>query len=67
MPKVHHTIGGLSINTKVYVISSQTAMSIPNLYASGKITGGVCGASRLGSVVITDRFTFDMITAKTMG
>ncbi|WP_429801739.1 hypothetical protein [Campylobacter concisus] len=42
-------------------------MPIPNLYVAGKITGGVCGASRLGSVVITDRLTFDMITAKTMG
>ncbi len=49
MPKVHHTIGGLSINTKVHVISSQTAMPIPNLYVAGKITGGVYGASRLGS------------------
>ncbi|WP_462107026.1 FAD-binding protein [Campylobacter concisus] len=49
MPKVHHTVGGLSINTKVHVISSQTAMPIPNLYVAGKITGGVYGASRLGS------------------
>ena len=66
-PKVHHTMGGLNINTKAQVMNSQTAMPIPNLYAAGEITGGVHGASRLGSVAITDCLTFGMIAAETIG
>ena len=31
----------LNINTKAQVVSSQTAMPIPNLYASGKNVSGV--------------------------
>ena len=60
-------MGGLNINTKAQVVSSQTAMPIPNLYAAGEITGGVHGASRLGSVAITDCLTFGMIAAETIG
>ncbi len=48
-------------------MNSQTAMPIPNLYAAGEITGGVHGASRLGSVAITDCLTFGMIAAETIG
>ncbi len=48
-------------------MNSQTAIPIPNLYAAGEITGGVHGASRLGSVVITDRLTFCIIAAETIG
>ncbi len=66
-PKVHHTMGGLNINTKAQVINSLTAQPIPNLYAAGEITGGVHGASRLGSVAITDCLTFGMIAAETIG
>ena len=42
-------------------------MPIPNLYASGENIGGVHDASRLGSVVITDRLTFCIIAAETIG
>ncbi|WP_234400583.1 FAD-binding protein [Campylobacter concisus] len=34
-------MGGLNINTKAQVVSSQTAMPIPNLYASGENVGSV--------------------------
>ncbi|MFR8441985.1 MAG: FAD-binding protein, partial [Campylobacter sp.] len=66
-PKLHHTMGGIDINTKAQVISLQTEMPIPRLFAAGEITGGVHGASRLGSVAIADCLTFGMIAGENIG
>jgi flavocytochrome c len=64
MPKPHHTMGGLKINTKAQVISAETHEPIPGLYAAGEVTGGTHGASRLGSVAVTDCLTFGMIAGE---
>ena len=64
VPKLHHTMGGLKINTKAQVISARNGKPIPGLYAAGEITGGTHGASRLGSVAITDCLTFGMIAGE---
>ncbi len=64
MPKPHHTMGGLKINTKAQVISSETHEPIPGLYAAGEVTGGTHGASRLGTVAVTDCLTFGMIAGE---
>ncbi|MEF9973621.1 MAG: flavocytochrome c [Clostridia bacterium] len=47
-PSVHHTMGGLVIDTKtnVYDIYGQP---IAGLYAAGEVAGGVHGTNRLGS------------------
>ncbi|MBR8466109.1 flavocytochrome c [Campylobacter sp. faydin G-140] len=66
-PKPHHTMGGLKINEKAEVISAKTNKPIPGLYAAGEITGGTHGASRLGTVAITDCITFGMIAGETIG
>jgi succinate dehydrogenase/fumarate reductase flavoprotein subunit len=63
-PKIHHTMGGLLINTKAQVISSKTHQPIPGLYAGGEITGGVHGASRLGTVAVLDALTFGMVAGE---
>lgn len=63
-PKPHHTMGGLKINEKAQVISSKTGKPIPGLYAAGEITGGTHGASRLGTVAITDCIVFGMIAGE---
>jgi len=63
-PKPHHTMGGLKINTKAQVISGKTLKPIPGLYAAGEVTGGTHGASRLGSVAVTDCLTFGMIAGE---
>lgn len=65
-PKPHHTMGGLKINTKAEVISSKTNKPIPGLYAAGEITGGTHGASRLGTVAITDCIVFGMIAGENL-
>jgi len=63
-PKPHHTMGGLQINTKAQVISGNTNKPIPGLYAAGEVTGGTHGASRLGTVAVTDCLTFGMIAGE---
>ena len=65
-PKPHHTMGGLKINAKAEVISSKTNKPIPGLYAAGEITGGTHGASRLGTVAITDCIVFGMIAGENL-
>ena len=63
-PKPHHTMGGLQINTKAQVISANTDKPIPGLFAAGEVTGGTHGASRLGTVAITDCLTFGLIAGE---
>lgn len=65
-PKPHHTMGGLHINTKAQVISGNTGKPIPGLFAAGEVTGGTHGASRLGTVAVTDCLTFGMIAGETI-
>ncbi|WP_024956009.1 flavocytochrome c [Sulfurospirillum arcachonense] len=64
VPKPHHTMGGVKINTKAQVISGNTMKPIAGLYAAGEVTGGTHGASRLGTVAVTDCLTFGMIAGE---
>ena len=48
MPSVHHTMGGVHINTEAQVVK-ETGETIPNLFAAGEVTGGIHGTNRLGS------------------
>ena len=64
VPKLHHTMGGLKIDTKARVISSATKKPIPGLFAAGEITGGTHGASRLGSCSIPDCLVFGMVAGE---
>ncbi len=62
-PGIHHTMGGLKINTKAEV---QTAakVSIPGLYAAGEVTGGVHGGNRIGGNAVADIVTFGRIAGE---
>ena len=64
MPKPHHTMGGLKIDVKARVISANTNKPIPGLFAAGEVTGGTHGASRLGTVAVTDCLTFGLIAGE---
>ncbi|WP_282196049.1 flavocytochrome c [Turicimonas muris] len=57
VPTVHHTMGGLKINTQTQVLDT-AGKPIPGLYAAGEVTGGIHGANRLGGNAIADIFTF---------
>jgi hypothetical protein len=62
-PKLHHTMGGVKINTKAQVLNIDDE-PIKGLYAAGEVTGGTHGASRLGSCAILDCLTFGMIAGE---
>jgi flavocytochrome c len=57
VPTVHHTMGGLQINTKAQVLDKNGKV-IPGLYAAGETTGGIHGSNRLGGNAIADIMTF---------
>jgi len=59
-PAVHHTMGGLVIDTKASV-KGQKGESIPGLFAAGEVTGGIHGTNRLGGNAISDIVTFGRI------
>jgi urocanate reductase len=57
---VHHTMGGLEINTKTQVIDRYGKV-IPGLYAAGEVTGGIHGSNRVGGNAIADIIVFGRI------
>jgi flavocytochrome c len=65
-PRVHHTMGGLVINTSAQVIGLDMK-PIPGLYAAGEVTGGIHGAVRLGSVAMADCVIFGRIAGQNAG
>ena len=52
-PGIHHTMGGVKINTDAAVINTKNAV-IPGLFAAGEVTGGVHGGNRIGGTAVTD-------------
>ena len=62
-PSIHHTMGGLEINTKAQVVDV-LGNPIPGLYAAGEVTGGIHGSNRLGGNATADVLTFGRIAAK---
>ena len=63
VPAVHHTMGGLEINTESQVITKEGQV-IEGLYAAGEVTGGIHGSNRLGSVALTDITVFGRIAGE---
>ncbi|MFD3158334.1 flavocytochrome c [Haloimpatiens sp. FM7330] len=62
-PAVHHTMGGLKINTDAKVITKDGKV-VEGLFAAGEVTGGVHGANRLGGNAVADITTFGRIAGK---
>ncbi|MDO5699079.1 MAG: flavocytochrome c [Dermatophilus congolensis] len=56
-PAVHHTMGGLKINTRTEVLNDEGEV-IPGLYAAGEVSGGIHAGNRLGGNALADIFTF---------
>jgi len=64
-PAVHHTMGGVRINTYAEVQSEEG--SIPGLYAAGEVTGGIHGGNRLGGNALADVIVFGRIAGQQAG
>jgi fumarate reductase flavoprotein subunit len=52
-PAIHHTMGGLSVNTETQVLRAD-GTPIEGLFAAGEVTGGLHGANRLGGNGVAD-------------
>lgn len=62
-PGIHHTMGGIQINTETEVISTEGTV-IPSLYACGEVTGGVHGGNRVGGNALIDCQVFGRIAGE---
>ncbi|WP_394404967.1 flavocytochrome c [Streptococcus sp. 20-1249] len=56
-PGIHHTMGGLKINTNAEVLK-EDGSAIPGLYAAGEVTGGIHGKNRIGGNAVADIIIF---------
>jgi fumarate reductase flavoprotein subunit len=63
VPAVHHTMGGVVIDTEARVLSPAGA-PIPGFYAAGEVTGGVHGGNRLGGNALADIVTYGRIAGR---
>ena len=57
---IHHTMGGLKIDSATHVINEDGEI-IPGLFAAGEVTGGVHGGNRLGGNAVADFVVFGRI------
>ncbi|WP_022820130.1 flavocytochrome c [Fusobacterium russii] len=62
-PAVHHTMGGVRINTNAEVLA-KNGKAIRGLYAAGEVTGGVHGANRIGGNAMTDITVYGKIAGE---
>ncbi len=63
VPTVHHTMGGVRIDTLCRVYN-ESGEIIENLYAAGEVTGGIHGTNRLGGNALTDTIVFGRIAGE---
>ena len=62
-PGIHHTMGGIKINSSAQVISTSGAV-IPGLFAAGETTGGIHGGNRVGGNAVCDFIVFGRIAGQ---
>ena len=62
-PGIHHTMGGVHIDTDARVIDVN-GDPIPGLYAAGEVTGGVHGGNRIGGNAVADIVVFGGIAGE---
>ena len=63
-PGIHHTMGGVKIDTSAQVIDKNGNV-IEGLFAAGEVCGGVHGGNRLGGNAVSDIVVFGRIAANT--
>lgn len=62
---IHHTMGGVSIDTEARVLDESGA-PVAGLYAAGEVTGGIHGANRLGGNAVVDTVVFGKLAGETV-
>ncbi|MFC6120989.1 flavocytochrome c [Phytobacter sp. SCO41] len=56
-PGVHHTMGGVTINTETAVLNKAQQV-IPGAFAAGEVAGGIHGSNRIGGNAVADIIIF---------
>lgn len=64
-PSVHHTMGGLKINTDAEVLDKNGKV-IEGLFAAGEVAGGMHAGNRLGGNSLSDIFTMGRIAGRSV-
>ncbi|WP_312652094.1 flavocytochrome c [Proteiniclasticum sp.] len=62
-PAIHHTMGGVKINTSAQVVKEDGSV-IEGLFAAGEVVGDIHGTNRLGSDAIADITVFGRIAGE---
>jgi fumarate reductase flavoprotein subunit len=62
-PAIHHTMGGIKINTNAEVLNNSGKV-VEGLFAAGEVTGGVHGGNRIGGNAVADITIFGKIAGK---
>ena len=62
-PALHHTMGGVKIDTDAHVINTNGEV-ISGLYAAGEVCGGIHAGNRLGGNAMTDFLVFGRIAGE---
>ena len=62
-PGIHHTMGGIKINTRAEVVNTSGSV-IPGLFAAGETTGGIHGGNRVGGNAVCDFIVFGRIAGQ---
>lgn len=62
-PTVHHTMGGIKINSDTQVLNKDGEV-INGLYAAGEVVGGVHGSNRVGANALSEIIVFGRIAGK---
>lgn len=62
-PAIHHTMGGLRIDSDACVLDKK-GNKIPGLFAAGEVAGGIHAGNRLGGNSLADIFTYGRFAGK---
>lgn len=62
-PGVHHTMGGVVINTDTAVLDMQK-QPITGAWAAGEVAGGIHGANRIGGNAVADIIIFGILAGR---
>lgn len=62
-PGIHHTMGGVTINTDTAVLNTQK-QAIHGAWAAGEVVGGIHGANRIGGNAVADIIIFGILAGR---
>ena len=62
-PGVHHTMGGVTINTDTCVLDAQQQV-LGGAFAAGEVVGGIHGGNRIGGNAVADIIIFGILAGQ---